>query len=165
MNVAMRDADLKDAPAIAAIYAPYVRSSAVTFELEPPNAGEMERRMCSVLEAGLPYIVAETKEGKVAGYAYAAPFRPREAYRFTVEDTVYLGAEFVGRGLGRQMLSALIDRCRMAGRKQMVAVIGGDNPASIAMHRRLGFVQTGVLQGVGFKLGEWHDVTLMQLGL
>ena len=110
----------------------------MTFELEP--LGRWGDGAADVFRAGkldYRYIVAETKEGKVAGYAYAAPFRPREAYRFTVEDTVYLGAEFVGRGLGRQMLSALIDRCRMAGRKQMVAVIGGDNPASIAMHRRL----------------------------
>jgi len=165
MNLSVRDASLKDVPEITAIYAPYVRSSAVTFELEPPDVAEMEQRMRSVLEAGLPYIVAEGEDGAVAGYAYAAPFRPREAYRFTVEDTVYLRGEFVGRGLGRQMLSVLIERCRTADRKQMVAVIGGENPASVAMHRRLGFVQAGVLHRVGFKFAEWHNVTLMQLGL
>jgi L-amino acid N-acyltransferase YncA len=164
-NLLVRDARLGDAPAIAAIYAPYVRSSAVTFELEPPDVTEVERRMRSVLDGGLPYIVAETKEGEAAGYAYAGPFRPRKAYRFTVEDMVYLREEFVGRGVGRQMLSVLIDRCRAADLRQMVAVIGGEDPASVEMHRRLGFVEVGILHRVGFKFGEWHDVTLMQLGL
>jgi len=165
MNLTIRDAGLKDAAELAAIYGPYVRSSAVTFELEPPDAAEIERRMRSVLDVGLPYLVAETAEGALAGYAYAVPFRPREAYRFTVEDTVYLRSEFVGKGVGGKMLGVLIDRCRLADRRQMVAVIGGHNPASVAMHARLGFAQTGVLRGVGFKFGEWHDVTLMQLGL
>src|ERR1700728_5469226 len=103
MNLTIRDSGLKDAGEIAAIYAQYVRSSAVTFELEPPDAAEIERRMRSVLDVGLPYLVAETAEGEVAGYAYAVPFRQREAYRFTVEDTVYLRGEFVGKGVGGKM--------------------------------------------------------------
>jgi phosphinothricin acetyltransferase len=151
-------------PAIVAIYAPYVLSSAATFELEPPDAAEMERRMNSVLEGGLPYLVAEVG-GVVAGYAYASSFRPRAGYRFTVEDSVYLRADYAGKGIGRQLLGALIERCKAAGCRQMVAVIGGENPASVVMHRTLGFAHVGVLREVGFKFGEWQDVTLMQLGL
>jgi phosphinothricin acetyltransferase len=124
----------------------------------------MERRMNSVLEGGLPYLVAEVG-GVVAGYAYASSFRPRAGYRFTVEDSVYLRADYAGKGIGRQLLGALIERCKAAGCRQMVAVIGGENPASVVMHRTLGFAHVGVLREVGFKFGEWQDVTLMQLGL
>ncbi len=165
MSLSVRVASVEDAAAIAAIYAPYVRTSAVTFELEPPDIGEIVRRMRSVQEAGLPFLVACAADGTVVGYAYAGLFRPREAYRFTVEDTVYLREDYAGRGVGRQLLSVVIDACREAGRKEMVTVIGGENPASVAMHRRLGFVNVGVLRRVGFKFAEWHDVTLMQLGL
>jgi L-amino acid N-acyltransferase YncA len=164
MSFLIRTAEAEDVPAIVAIYAPYVLSSAATFELEPPDAAEMERRMNSVLEGGLPYLVAEVG-GVVAGYAYASSFRPRAGYRFTVEDSVYLRADYAGKGIGRQLLGALIERCKAAGCRQMVAVIGGENPASVVMHRTLGFAHVGVLREVGFKFGEWQDVTLMQLGL
>jgi phosphinothricin acetyltransferase len=164
MSFLIRTAEAEDVPAIVAIYAPYVLSSAATFELEPPDAAEMERRMNSVLEGGLPYLVAEVG-GVVAGYAYASSFRPRAGYRFTVEDSVYLRAEYAGKGIGRQLLGALIERCKAAGCRQMVAVIGGENPASVVMHRTLGFAHVGVLREVGFKFGGWQDVTLMQLGL
>jgi phosphinothricin acetyltransferase len=164
MSFLIRTAEAEDVPAIVAIYAPYVLSSAATFELEPPDAAEMERRMNSVLEGGLPYLVAEVG-GVVAGYAYASSFRPRAGYRFTVEDSVYLRADYAGKGIGRQLLGALIERCKAAGCRQMVAVIGGENPASAVMHRTLGFAHVGVLREVGFKFGEWQDVTLMQLGL
>jgi L-amino acid N-acyltransferase YncA len=164
MSFLIRTAEAEDVPAIVAIYAPYVLSSAATFELEPPDAAEMERRMNSVLECGLPYLVAEV-DGVVAGYAYASSFRPRAGYRFTVEDSVYLRADYAGKGIGRQLLGALIERCKAAGCRQMVAVIGGENPASVVMHRTLGFAHVGVLREVGFKFGGWQDVTLMQRGL
>jgi phosphinothricin acetyltransferase len=164
MSFLIRTAEAEDVPAIVAIYAPYVLSSAATFELEPPDAAEMERRMNSVLEGGLPYLVAEVG-GVVAGYAYASSFRPRAGYRFTVEDSVYLRADYAGKGIGRQLLGALIERCKAAGCRQMVAVIGGENPASVVMHRTLGFAHVGVLSEVGFKFGGWQDVTLMQRGL
>lgn len=161
MSLLIRAVGLGDAPAIAAIYASYVLTSAATFELEPPDADEVGRRMRSVMEGGLPYLVAEV-DRVVAGYAYASPFRSREAYRFTVEDSVYVLAEYAGRGVGRELLKELMGRCRVAGCRQMIAVIGGVNPASVAMHKAMGFADAGVLREVGFKFDAWQDVTLMQ---
>jgi L-amino acid N-acyltransferase YncA len=160
----VRVARAEDVGAIAAIYAPYVLGSAATFELEPPDAAEMLRRFRSVEQSGLPYLVAEI-DGVVAGYGYAAPFRLRPGYRFTVEDSVYVGADYVGRGVGRRLLVAVIEACKAAGCRQIVAVIGGENPASVAMHAAHGFVHVGVLRQVGFKFEAWHDMTLMQRAL
>lgn len=162
MSFLVRAACLEDARAIAAIYEPFVLTSTATLELEPPDAAEIERRLRSVQAAGLPYLVAEAPDGAVAGYAYATAFRPRAGYRFTVEDSVYLDAKFAGRGLGRRLLMELIARSKAAGCHQMVAVIGGENPASVAMHASQGFADVGVLREVGFKFGAWRDVTLMQ---
>ncbi len=160
-SVFVRRAGVEDVPAIAAIYASYVLTSAVTFELEPPGVDEVSRRMNSAIEGGLPYIVAEV-DGVVVGYAYASPFRARVAYRFTVEDSVYVRAEYSGRGVGRELLKELMERCGVAGCHQMIAVIGGVNPASVAMHVAMRFVHVGVLREVGFKFDAWQDVTLMQ---
>jgi len=164
MSVFVRIAGVGDVPAIAAVYASYVLTSAVTFELESPDAGEIGRRMRSVMEGGLPYLVAEV-DGVVAGYAYASPFRAREAYRFTVEDSVYVRAEYARRGVGRELLKELMEGCRVAGCHQVIAVIGGVNPASVAMHAAMGFAHVGVLREVGFKFNAWQDVTLMQRDL
>jgi L-amino acid N-acyltransferase YncA len=161
MALLIRVAGVEDVPAIAAIYASYVRTSAATFELEPPGVDEMTGRVRSVLEGGLPYLVAEMDD-VVAGYAYASPFRARVAYRFTVEDSVYVEAGYSGRGIGRALLKELIARCRIVGCHQMIAVIGGMNPASVALHAAMGFVPVGVLREVGFKFDAWQDVTLMQ---
>lgn len=161
MSLLVRMAGVEDVPAIAAIYALYVLMSAATFELDPPDADEVNQRMCSVIESGLPYLVAEV-DGVVAGYAYALPFRARGAYRFTVEDSVYVRADYAGRGVGRGLLRELMERCRVAGCRQMIAVIGGVNPASVAMHRAMGFEHVGVLREVGLKFDAWQDVTLMQ---
>jgi L-amino acid N-acyltransferase YncA len=161
IDLMMRTATAADASAIAAIYSPYVEKSTSTMELEAPDAAEITRRISDVQDRGLPYLVAEV-DGVVAGYAYASPFRPRAGYRFTVEDSVYLLPEFAGQGLGRRLLGALIEGCEQAGCKQMVAVIAGKNQASIAMHSALGFAEAGVLHNVGFKLGQWVDVTMMQ---
>ncbi len=164
MDRLVRAATLSDIEAVREIYAHFVERSAASFELEPPEQSEMERRFHSVVEAGLPYLVAEV-DGRVVGYASVSAFRPRPGYRFTVEDSVYVRDGFGGRGLGRVLLQELIARCGAAGFRQMVAVIGGVNPASVALHAGVGFRAVGVLQEVGYKFGEWQDMTLMQLAL
>jgi L-amino acid N-acyltransferase YncA len=161
MSVFVRDAGVGDVPAIVAIYSPFVVRGTVTLELEPPDDAEIERRMVAVQDAGLPFVVAEL-DGEAVGYGYCGQFRPRAGYRFTVEDSVYVRADKAGHGIGRRLLTTLVERCTAADCRQMVAVIGGKNSASVAMHAALGFVQVGVLREVGFKFGQWHDVTLMQ---
>jgi phosphinothricin acetyltransferase len=163
-DVSLRDAAPEDAAAIAAIYRPYVLTSAATMELEAPDETEMARRMGDICARGLPYLVAE-QDGEVIGYGYAAPFRPRAGYRFTVEDSIYLRADTAGKGVGRRLLEAVIAASRKAGCRNMVAVIGGENPASVAMHRAMGFVLTGVLHGAGWKFERPQEITLMQLEL
>jgi phosphinothricin acetyltransferase len=163
-GVHVREAQLDDIAAITAIYRPYVLTSAATMELEPPDELEMRRRLSDVRSRGLPYLVAE-QGGEVVGYGYAAPFRPRAGYRLTVEDSIYLRADCAGRGLGRRLLEAVMAASREAGCRNMLAVIGGDNPASIAMHGALGFVHAGVLRGAGWKFERPQDITLMQLEL
>jgi L-amino acid N-acyltransferase YncA len=154
-----------DIPAITAIYAHYVGTSVSTFELEPPDADELARRRRAVVEAGLPHVVVES-EGVVLGYAYASPYRPRKAYRFAVEDSIYIHPEHTRKGLGRVLLAAVIQACDHTGYRQMVAVIGGaDNTASIRLHAAFGFQQAGVLRSVGFKFGMWVDTVLMQRAL
>jgi phosphinothricin acetyltransferase len=151
-----------DAPEIAAIYGHYVRTALATFETDPPDAAEMAHRLQLVIERGLPYLVAEL-EGRVAGYAYAAPYRPRPAYRFTVEASVYIHPGHTRKGLGRLLLTELIAGCEAAGCRQMVAVIGDTgNAASIGLNEALGFRHVGVLRSVGFKFGRWVDTVLMQ---
>ena len=118
-----------------------------------------------MLSRGLPHLVAEI-DGTVAGFAYASPYRSRPAYRFTVEDSVYVHPDHAGQGIGRLLLTAVIDRCAKAGCKQMIAVIGGpDNTASIALHEKLGFRHVGSLRSVGYKFNRWLDTLLMQRGL
>jgi phosphinothricin acetyltransferase len=163
-DVNLREATPEDAGAIAAIYREYVLTSAATMELEPPDGAEIGRRMAEVRGRGLPYLVAEL-EGEVIGYGYASAFRPRPGYRYTVEDSIYLRADSARRGVGRMLLAAVIAASREAGCRHMVAVIGGDNPASIAMHRAMGFRLIGVMQGVGWKFDRAQDVTIMQLAL
>ena len=158
----LRAAASEDAPALAEIYGHHVRTGAATFELDPPDAAEMERRRAGVIELGLPYLVAEV-DGVVAGYAYASRFRPRIGYRFTVEDSVYIGRESMGRGLGRLLLGRLIEECAVAGARQMVAVIGDSaNTPSIKLHESFGFRRVGVLTQVGWKFERWFDAVLMQ---
>jgi phosphinothricin acetyltransferase len=158
----IRPARPGDAEALAAIYGDAVLHGSGTFEEEPPPPVEMARRLAAVRDKGLPYLVADL-DGAVAGYAYASPFRPRTGYRYAVEDSVYVAPWAKERGLGRALLTPVIAECERLGLRQMMAVIGGsDNASSIALHRALGFEQRGVMTGVGFKLGRWMDIVLMQ---
>lgn len=162
----VRDALPEDLDAVRAIYAHHVLHGLGSFEEQPPDLAEMTRRHRSVAEAGLPYLVAEL-DGKVVGYAYAGPFRPRPAYRHTVENSVYVAPGLDGRGIGRALLAELVARCTALGKRQMVAVIGGgyDNAGSARVHAALGFKEAALLKGVGWKLGRWLDVLMMQLPL
>jgi len=158
----IRPAAAADAEALAAIYGHNVLHGFGTFEEVPPSAAEMDRRRLAVVEQGLPWLVAEDA-GRVVGYAYAAPFRPRAAYRYTVEDSIYVAPEAVGRGLGRALLSAVLEACEAMGVRQVVAVIGdSQNAASVGLHRALGFESAGVGKSVGFKHGRWVDIVWMQ---
>jgi phosphinothricin acetyltransferase len=158
----IRDATEADMPSIARIYGHHVEHGLASFELTPPDAAEMTRRFHGVLEQGMPYVVADL-DGQVAGYSYAGPYRPRPAYRFTVEDTVYVDPDAVGKGVGRTLLEAIIARCTALGKRQMVAVIGDSaNKASIGLHKAMGFEMTGTLRSIGFKHGRWVDSVLMQ---
>jgi phosphinothricin acetyltransferase len=161
----IRPAVTSDAEALAAIYGHNVLHGFGTFEEVPPSASEMDQRRLAVVEQGLPWLVAEDA-GQVVGYAYAAPFRPRAAYRYTVEDSIYLAPEAVGRGLGRALLSAVLQACEAIGLRQVVAVIGdSQNAASVGLHRALGFEPAGVGKSVGFKHGRWIDIVWMQKAL
>lgn len=154
-----------DIGAITGIYAHYVRTSAATFEIDPPDVEEMARRRMDVVSRGLPYLVAEV-DGAAAGYAYASPYRTRPAYRFTVEDSIYVHPSHIRKGLGHLLLSALIAATERTGCRQMVAVIGGaDNAASVGLHEAFGFRYVGLLCGAGFKFGQWVDTVLMQRAL
>jgi phosphinothricin acetyltransferase len=165
MPLLVRPSTPADLDAVRDIYAHAVIQGTGTFELEVPDAAEMSRRRGDVLSKGLPWLVAE-EHGRVLGYAYANHFRPRPAYRFSVEDSVYLHPEAQGRGVGRALLAELVARCQAAGARQMLAVIGDSgNHASIGVHRALGFERCGLLQAVGWKFGRWLDVVLMQRAL
>ena len=154
-----------DVAAIAAIYAHHVLTGTGTFEETPPGEAEIAGRIEAVRSLGLPYLVAEDA-GRVLGYAYAAPFRPRAAYRYTAEDSVYIAPDAIGRGVGRAVLSAVIAACEQMGLRQLVAVIGDSaNASSIGLHRALGFDHAGVGKSLGFKHGRWVDIVWMQRAL
>lgn len=160
----LRDAAEADIAAIADIYADAVRHGTASYELEPPSRRDMEQRFAALAAGSFPYIVA-ADAGKVVGYAYAGPFRPRPAYRFTVEDSIYVSPNAKGRGLGRLLLTGLIERAAAAGFRQMIAVIGDGRPesASVILHEKLGFRHAGRLEGSGYKQGRWLDTVFMQL--
>jgi L-amino acid N-acyltransferase YncA len=162
LHCVVRDSRDEDMLKIHAIYGFHVLHGLGSFEEEPPSVDELSRRRADVIARGLPYLVAEMG-GVVAGYSYAAPYRLRPAYRFTVENSVYVDESLRHRGVGHLLLSALIARCAERECRQMIAVIGdSDNLASIALHERLGFIRIGTLRAVGFKFGRWVDSVLMQ---
>lgn len=161
----IRPATLADAAGCAAIYDPQVAHGTASFETEPPGADEMARRIGRCLEKGWPWLVAQDAAGTVLGYAYLNQFRDRAAYRHAAETSVYVAEEQQGRGLGRQLMLALIEAGKTAGFLQYVAVIGDSgNRASISLHRALGFRHVGTLTDVGRKHGRWLDVVYMQKG-
>jgi phosphinothricin acetyltransferase len=158
----IRPATQADAQALAAIYGHHVLHGFGTFEEAPPSAQDMDARRRAVIAHGLPWLVAEDA-GRVLGYAYAAPFRPRAAYRYTVEDSVYVAPEAQGRGIGKAMLAQVLADCEALGLRQAIAVIGDSaNAGSIALHAALGFTRQGLARSVGFKHGRWVDVVWMQ---
>jgi L-amino acid N-acyltransferase YncA len=160
--VNLRPAMDADAEALAAIYGHHVLHGFGTFEDVHPSTDEMRRRLAAVLGHGLPYLVAEL-DGVVAGLAYAAPFRTRAAYRYTVEDSVYIAPDRLGQGIGKALLTRVIAEAEALGLRQMVAMIGDSgNSGSIGLHRSCGFRPTGVFTGLGFKAGRWVDVVTMQ---
>ena len=158
----LRDATEADAPAIQSVYALHVLHGFGTFEEVPPSADEMAARMGVVASHRLPWLLAEA-DGRVLGYAYAAPYRDRSGYRFTAEDSVYVAPEAQRRGAGRRLLSTIVERCRALGRRRLLAAIGDSgNTASIELHRACGFEICGTLHAVGFKHGRWLDVVFME---
>jgi phosphinothricin acetyltransferase len=161
MAVLVRLAKPADAAAIAAIYRPYVEGSRISFEESAPDVGEIERRMASPVH---PWLVAE-EDGRVLGYASSSPYHRRPAYRWTVETSIYLAAEAQGRGLGKRLLSSLIELLTKQGYVTAIAAIALPNATSVALHEQLGFSPAGTYRGVGFKLGQWTDVSLWQRDL
>ncbi|WP_208513762.1 GNAT family N-acetyltransferase [Variovorax paradoxus] len=151
-----------DIPAIAAIYAHHVLHGTGTFETEPPSPTEMASRRADVLGKGLPYLVAE-RDGELLGFAYCNWFKPRPAYRYSAEDSIYLAEAARGQGLGARLLAALSEAAEAAGVRKLIAVIGDSaNAGSIGVHRGQGFAQVGVLKDCGWKFGQWRDVVLME---
>lgn len=164
-DVVIRAATAADISAIAGIYRHHVLNGTASFEIEVPDEAEIRQRWEKVTRLGCPWLVAE-RDSVVAGYAYAGPFHAREAYKFTVEDSIYLKPEASRQGLGRMLLEKLIHECRQAGYKQIIALIGdSNNAASIRLHEVCGFQHSGVLKSVGTKFDRWLDVVLMQLEL
>jgi len=164
-TIIVRDSTVADVDAITSIYAGHVLQGTGSFELAPPSVSEIAARREEILRRGLPWLVAEVN-GAVVGYAYAGPFRAREAYRFTVEDSVYVKPEASGKGVGRALLVRLIEVCRAGGYKQLIALIGdSNNTASIRVHERCGFQHAGKLKDVGVKFDRFLDVVLMQIEL
>lgn len=163
--VKIRPASEDDAPALAAIYGRSVLEEASSFELDAPSADEMLSRFKKITDDGFPYFVAEDN-GVVLGFAYASAFRSRPAYRFTVENSVYVAPEAHGKGIAKALMKAVIEACKQGDYRQMIAAIGSsDNEASIRLHESLGFERVGVYREVGFKFDTWHDVVLMQRAL
>ena len=158
----VRPATPGDLPAIQSIYAHHVLHGLASFEEVPPALEEMRRRYDDVISRGLPYLAAESR-GTVIGYGYCNLFRPRTAYRFSVEDSIYVKEGMHGKGVGTALLSVLIERCTRQGYRQMIAVIGDSaNAGSIGLHASLGFLHSGMLRSTGFKFGRWVDTVLMQ---
>jgi len=162
---ALRPATANDIAAITAIYRPAVLHGTASFEVEPPDEAEMQRRYQAMAAAGYPYFVAEL-EGRVVGYAYANAYRTRHGYRFTVEDSIYIGPEAQGKGIGTALLKALIATSTAKGFRLMIAVIGDSrNYGSIALHRSAGFTFAGTIHSVGHKFDRWLDSVIMELPL
>jgi phosphinothricin acetyltransferase len=160
-ELAIRDVGEADAAAIAAIYGHHVLHGTASYDVEPPSIEETLAKVRRITGAGWPFLAAEL-DGAVAGYAYATQFRDRDAYRFTCENSVYVHPDLTGRGIGKALLAGLCECARRFGFRQMVAVIGGAEPASMALHSACGFVEVGRLNAVGFKKNRWLDTVYLQ---
>ncbi len=166
LDISLRDSTDADIPAITRIYGHWVRHGSGSFETDSPDEAEMARRREAILAGGYPYLVAVDSAGAVLGYAYAGPYRTRPAYRFTVENSVYVAPEAARRGVGRLLLPALMERCEALGFRLMVAVIGDSgNAGSIGVHKACGFTHAGLLPAIGWKHGRWLDCVLMTRAL
>ena len=164
-ELTVRDVERGDVDAVSGIYAHHVMHGTGTFELVAPTVAEMADRIAAIVDAGLPFLVADAG-GHITGFAYAGPYRSRPAYRQTVEDSIYLLPEASGRGVGTALLRALLPRCEAWGARQIVAVIGDSaNEASVRLHAKCGFAHVGTLRSVGWKHGRWLDTVLMQRAL
>lgn len=162
-SVDIRASTEADLAGITAIYAHHVLTGLATFETDPPCLAEMARRRADILDRGLPHMVAVDARGAVLGYAYAGPYRARVAYRYTLEDSIYLDPAATGRGIGSRLIAEIVTGCANLGYRQMIAVIGDSaNAASIALHARAGFAHCGIHEAVGFKFGRWVDTVQMQ---
>jgi phosphinothricin acetyltransferase len=161
---ARSDPGSADVARITGIYAHHVRHGTATFDIEPPDEGFIAHKLTALQQRGCPFLVA-TVNGLVIGYAYAAPFRDRAAYAGTCEDSIYIDPDHVGRGVGKALLAAAIEAAAAKGFVQMIAVIGGGEPASVALHKGLGFHHAGRLEAVGYKFGRWLDIVMMQRAL
>lgn len=169
LHTIMSDAILRpffwsDIPAITAIYRHYVEHSAITFDTKAPGEAAIAEKYAAIVKLGHPLIIAE-RGGKVAGYAYASTYRPRAAYRFTAEDSIYLDPEATGQGLGTLLLTELLTQSKAFGFRQMLAVITADTANSIRLHERFGFERVGYYTGVGYKFERWHDIVHLQKAL
>ena len=165
MDYLLRHAEPADLEHVTEIYRDSVENGVASYELTPPSLTEMAERYSALTNLNYPYVVAEASDGAIVGYAYAGAYRSRPAYRWTVEDSVYLAPHARGRGIGRALLGDLVHRCTALGFRQMVAVIGGGHEPSIRMHEAIGFTHSGVLKATGYKHGNWLDTVMMQLQL
>lgn len=162
MRTSIRPVRLTDIPAITAIYRPAVLTGTASFELDPPDDAEMQKRLHALVDAGFPYLVAE-RDGQLLGYGYLGAYRPRAAYKWSVENSIYVAPEAQRSGTGRLLLQALIDEAKAGGYRQIVAVIGdSQSRGSIGLHAALGFTHSGIVRSVGFKHGRWLDQVIMQ---
>ena len=159
--VLVRDSLESDVAEIQAIYAHHVLHGTASFELTPPTLDEMRQRRADVVAKNLPYLVAE-QNGQVVGYAYVTLYRPRPAYRFTVEDSVYVRDGLAGQGIGSLLLSEIIKICTAKGYRQLMAVVGDASPPSVSLHQRHGFTLAGTFKSVGYKFGAWRDTAMLQ---
>ncbi|WP_171015683.1 GNAT family N-acetyltransferase [Devosia sp. FKR38] len=162
--ITLRPFAWSDVPAITAIYKYYVEQTAITFDTEVPGEEAIAEKYAGLKRLGHPLIIAEL-DGETVGYAYASFYRPRAAYRFTCEDSIYLRPDIKGRGIGRLMLTELLAQSRAFGFKQMIAVITADTANSIAIHEKFGFRHVGRYEAVGYKFDRWHDIVHLQLAL
>ena len=160
-ELVIRDANETDAEAVQAIYAHHVLNGTASYDIEPPSVDFIRDKIRQIREAGWPFVIGEL-EGEIAGYAYATQFRDREAYRFTAEDSIYVHPQMTGRGVGKRLLKSLLERSAESDFRTIVAVIGGAEPASIAVHSALGFEEVGRLKAVGWKKERWLDSVYMQ---